>query len=112
MRYDYKEEIKDVFNKAASGFDETGTPYFKYFGEKLVEFSDIRPNDKILDIGCGKGAVTFPASKRLSREGQITGILATIGLALIWIIVLGADSAEHILKEGLYRANKITKEEN
>lgn len=67
----------------------------------------------IAGFSVGAGAVIFTRAIEIVNgmpytEGQITGILATIGLALIWIIVLGADSAEHILKEGLYKANKIT----
>jgi hypothetical protein len=71
----------------------------------------------VAGFSVGAGAVIFTRSIEIMHsmpytEGQTTGILATIGLALIWIIVLGADSAEHILKEGLYKANEITKEEN
>jgi O-methyltransferase/aklanonic acid methyltransferase len=69
-----KEIVRKTFDKAAQRFDEIGTPFFKYYGKFLADISEIKPDDIILDIACGKGATTFPVSKKLSAKGMIYAI--------------------------------------
>lgn len=63
--FNEKELVKNTFDKSADKFDEIGPPMFKYFGEILAGFADILPADQVLDIGCGKGASTFPIARNL-----------------------------------------------
>jgi ubiquinone/menaquinone biosynthesis C-methylase UbiE len=71
---DYKQSIIETFNKASAKYNEIGTPFFTYFGEKLVEYAQVKPSDKILDIACGKGASVLPAFRQLNGDGAIVGI--------------------------------------
>jgi len=59
-----KDSIIKIFNDAASLYDETPPRLFQYFGEKLVSKTDIKPGSKILDIACGKGAVSLNIIKK------------------------------------------------
>ena len=43
-------------------------------GEHLVAQAGIGPGAVVLDIGCGKGAVTLPAARAAGPGGQVTGI--------------------------------------
>lgn len=65
----------------------------------------------------GAGAVIFTRSIEIISGMHYTntesaGIIVGIGALLIWIIVLGADSAEHILKAGFKKANDFQQGEN
>lgn len=74
MEMDSKEKVKEAFDRSASKFDEVGPQYFRYFGELLASASGVRPDDSVLDIACGRGAVTFPIAAMLSDKGRVTGI--------------------------------------
>lgn len=42
--------------------------------EKLLKISDLRPGERVLDISCGTGLVTFPMAKAVGEEGEVIGI--------------------------------------
>jgi ubiquinone/menaquinone biosynthesis C-methylase UbiE len=69
-----KEIVIKTFDSASQKFDEIGTPFFRHYGKILANFAEIKPDDCVLDIACGKGATTFPVSEKLSAEGKIYAI--------------------------------------
>ncbi|MFC7550490.1 class I SAM-dependent methyltransferase [Plantactinospora sp. GCM10030261] len=64
----------EVFEAAASSYDRTGVSFFEPLGAELVRRASIRPGDRILDVGCGRGAVLFPAATATGPTGHVTGI--------------------------------------
>lgn len=68
------QRVADGFAVAAEGYDATGTEFFRAMGEHLVAQAGIGPGAVVLDIGCGKGAVTLPAARAAGPGGQVTGI--------------------------------------
>src|SRR3990170_1382375 len=40
------------------------TPYISRHVKKLIEFSGIKPGDKVLEVGCGMGRYTFTIAER------------------------------------------------
>jgi ubiquinone/menaquinone biosynthesis C-methylase UbiE len=44
------------------------------FREKTLDLMDIRPDARILDIGCGTGSLTIMIAGRLTGNGQVIGI--------------------------------------
>ena len=69
-----KNLVKDVFNRCASTYGEEGCPFFNYFGERLVELSHLTSGKTVLDVATGKGAILFPASKKVGPTGKVIGI--------------------------------------
>jgi ubiquinone/menaquinone biosynthesis C-methylase UbiE len=72
--FNNKDIVKKTFDEAAPQFDEIGTPFFRYFGEKLADFSEAGNTDHILDVACGKGATTFSLLKKITGGGKIDAI--------------------------------------
>jgi SAM-dependent methyltransferase len=50
-------------------FRKTGKTFLKYF----VELGELKPNESILDVGCGIGRMAIPLTKYLAKEGHYDG---------------------------------------
>lgn len=48
--------------------------------ERLLEKADFRPGEKVLDISCGTGLVTFPVAEAVGPDGSVTGIDLSEGM--------------------------------
>jgi SAM-dependent methyltransferase len=51
-------------------FKKTGNDQLHY----LIELSDLKPTDRILDIGCGVGRMAFPLTRYLNERGHYDGL--------------------------------------
>jgi ubiquinone/menaquinone biosynthesis C-methylase UbiE len=69
-----KQQVSEGFADAASGYDTTGTEFFTTMGQHLVDHARIPAGAWVLDVGCGKGAVTIPAARAAGLHGHVTGI--------------------------------------
>ena len=58
-----KHQVIAGFTQAAARYDTGGTEFFTDMGTRLVDQAQIRPGALVLDVGCGKGAVTLPAAR-------------------------------------------------
>lgn len=70
----YKTTVTQAFNAAAARYDRGGVEFFSPMGRRLVERVAPRPGDSVLDVGCGRGACTFPAARLVGPTGGILGI--------------------------------------
>lgn len=50
--------MKEFFNKYASSWDERDTTDLNFVKDVLLNKSELKINDKVLDIGCGTGIIT------------------------------------------------------
>jgi ubiquinone/menaquinone biosynthesis C-methylase UbiE len=50
-------------------YEKTGNEFLGYF----KELGKLKPNDKVLDVGCGIGRMSVPLTKYLSKEGAYYG---------------------------------------
>jgi O-methyltransferase/aklanonic acid methyltransferase len=61
-------------------YDEIATTYGSaldlpdIFGRQLISATDLNPGDRVLDIGCGRGACLRPASHAVGDTGFVLGI--------------------------------------
>ncbi|MFX0208036.1 MAG: class I SAM-dependent methyltransferase, partial [Candidatus Hodarchaeota archaeon] len=69
-----KDHISQIFTRVASTYDQVGFRFFSYFGNRLVELTEIPQSAKVLDVATGRGASLFPAIKRVGSEGSVVGI--------------------------------------
>ncbi|MDQ1016515.1 class I SAM-dependent methyltransferase [Streptomyces afghaniensis] len=70
----YKTKVTDAFNGAAATYDRLGVEFFTPMGRRLVERSAPRPGERVLDIGCGRGATLLPAAGLIGPAGRALGI--------------------------------------
>lgn len=68
------DSIVDVFDRASETYDSVGVDFFTPMGAALVSAAALRPGETVLDVGCGRGAVLFPAAAAVGPAGTVTGI--------------------------------------
>ena len=44
------------------------------FREKIIHFADLKPGEKVLDVGCGTGSLTIIAKRKVGEKGEVTGL--------------------------------------
>lgn len=71
---DEKQAITKVFDLVATKYDNSSLRFFPSCANKLVEFANIIPNQKILDIATGTGMVAMAAAHRLQDRGHVQAI--------------------------------------
>jgi SAM-dependent methyltransferase len=64
----------DAFEQAAPRYDNSGVQFAGPIADRLVGVAGLRPGDRVLDIGCGTGAVTIRAARAVLPGGHVTGI--------------------------------------
>jgi len=92
-----KQSVIDAFDRAAAVYDRAGVDYFHVFGARLVEIAALRPGQRVLDLGCGRGAVLFPAARAIGPDGYALGIDAAptmVALTATDAVELGLTQVE------------------
>jgi ubiquinone/menaquinone biosynthesis C-methylase UbiE len=72
-----------VFSLVADEYDQAGVEFFSRFGEDLVSVAQLQPGERVLDVGCGRGAVTFPAAGAVSETGSVDAIDIAPGMVAL-----------------------------
>jgi ubiquinone/menaquinone biosynthesis C-methylase UbiE len=66
--------VAAVFDRVADTYDDVGVPWFTPIAEELVRQAAPRLGDRVLDVGCGRGAATFAVAEAVGPSGHVTGI--------------------------------------
>ena len=69
-----KHQVIAGFTQTAARYDTGGTDFFTAMGTRLADQAQIRPGARVLDVGCGKGAVTLPAARLAGTTGRLHAI--------------------------------------
>jgi ubiquinone/menaquinone biosynthesis C-methylase UbiE len=71
---DQREAFAGIFDRASETYDQLGVEFFGPVGRALVEITGVMAGDDVLDVGCGRGAVLFPAAEAAGPTGSVLGI--------------------------------------
>jgi len=93
----HKAYIAGVFDRAAPTYDRTGVEFAGVVGAALVDAAGLNPGDRVLDVGCGRGASLFPAAAAVGTAGSVTGVDLAPGMV--------AETAAEIERHGLAQAS-------
>ncbi|MDM7830358.1 class I SAM-dependent methyltransferase [Cellulomonas edaphi] len=63
-----------VFDRVADTYDAVGVPWFTPIAAGLVEQLAVQPGERVLDIGCGRGAALRPLAEATGPHGRAVGI--------------------------------------
>jgi ubiquinone/menaquinone biosynthesis C-methylase UbiE len=63
-----------MFDQLAPTYDQSGVPFFTTIAQGLVERLRPAPGERVLDIGVGRGAATFPLAEAVGPNGRVDGI--------------------------------------
>lgn len=103
--------IAGVFDRVADTYDGVGVPWFGPIAAGLVEELDVRPGERVLDVGCGRGAALVPLALAAGDTGSVLGIdlaprmveLTAADVAdLPWVEVRVADAISPELPSASY----------
>ena len=66
--------IIDVFDRVAGEYDSVGVDFFTPMAAALVRAAAPLPGERVLDLGCGRGAALLPAARAVGPAGRVVGI--------------------------------------
>lgn len=66
--------VAGVFDQLAPVYDQGPVPWFKPIAARLVELVRPRPGEHALDIGAGRGAVTFALVDAVKPRGDVVAV--------------------------------------
>ena len=61
------------WDKAASYYETSWHKQLLPAQEKLLQFANVQAGEKVIDIACGTGLVTFEAAKITGDKGFVSG---------------------------------------
>jgi ubiquinone/menaquinone biosynthesis C-methylase UbiE len=68
---DQRRAVAAVFDRAAPTYDQVGVDFFSTVGAALVNDVHVVDGDRVLDVGCGRGAALFPAVEAAGPAGAV-----------------------------------------
>jgi len=74
MQNNHKQWVSAVFDRTATTYGQYGDAFFDYFGQALVNQVKLQPDQTILDVATGRGAVLYPLTKAVGASGKLVGI--------------------------------------
>jgi ubiquinone/menaquinone biosynthesis C-methylase UbiE len=96
MMEDPRAFLAGVFDRASETYDAVGVDYFGIIAQYLIDDADPQPGERVLDVGCGRGAVLFRAAEAVGAGGHVTGIDLAPGMV--------TATARDIAEQGLRNA--------
>jgi ubiquinone/menaquinone biosynthesis C-methylase UbiE len=69
-----RDAIRALFDAVADDYDDVGVDFFQPIARDLVAELDLKPGERVLDVGCGRGAVLVAAGRAVGPRGKVVGV--------------------------------------
>ena len=83
-----EQQVARLFDELSPTYDQVGVDFFVPMARRLVALLAPRPGESAVDLGCGRGAVTFALAEAVGAAGKVVAgdlspamVRATRGLA-------------------------------
>ncbi|WP_166346053.1 class I SAM-dependent methyltransferase [Phytoactinopolyspora limicola] len=93
---DTKTTVAAAFHTASTNYERIGPRFFDLFGHQLVEYADVRPGMRVLDVGSGAGAALIPAATATGPSGRVLGIDLAPGMVRRLTEVIDGRGWSHV----------------
>jgi ubiquinone/menaquinone biosynthesis C-methylase UbiE len=70
----YKAIEREAYSRKARSYEKYGSAIFENLASPLLEMSQIRPGEKVLDVACGVGIPSLAAAKLIAPGGSLVGV--------------------------------------
>ena len=60
-----------LFDSLSDAYDQSGVPFFGQIARGLVDGLELVPGERVLDLGAGRGAATFPLAAAVGEQGRV-----------------------------------------
>lgn len=71
---DSRTGVAALFDQIADDYDAVGVDFFKPTAAGLIHTLDVRPGERAVDLGCGRGAALLPLARAVGPEGSVVGV--------------------------------------
>jgi ubiquinone/menaquinone biosynthesis C-methylase UbiE len=77
MARDQAKDAQDLYDGRAANYDAS---WHDRFSSHVVQLLGLKPGERVLDLACGTGLVTFKAAERVGPSGHIVGVDISTGM--------------------------------
>ncbi len=67
----------------AERYDREAAPYHVPFEQRLLVLADLKPGERVLDLGCGAGNLALAAARRVGDSGAVVGVDLAPGMVRV-----------------------------
>ncbi len=71
------QDAQDLYDSRSQKYDDSHHPRL---ARHMVELARLQPGEQVLDLACGTGLVTFPASQAVGSSGCVVGVDISSGM--------------------------------
>jgi ubiquinone/menaquinone biosynthesis C-methylase UbiE len=73
-------KVAGLFDALSGSYDASGVAFFQPIASGLVAALAPQPGERVLDVGCGRGAVLLPAARAVAPTGSAVGFDVSAGM--------------------------------
>ncbi|KAK6436923.1 hypothetical protein LTR95_006890 [Oleoguttula sp. CCFEE 5521] len=77
MPRDQAADAQHLYDDRATKYDDSWHPRF---AQHVIELLELKPGERVLDLACGTGLVTFAAAQAVGPTGSVTGVDISSGM--------------------------------
>lgn len=75
-----RSEVAGFWDELSEAYDPENVEFFRPVARRLIELAEIAPGSRVLDVGCGSGAVLLAAASAVGAGGHVLGIDISEGM--------------------------------